>query len=436
MKIIISIFLSCIYLFSANFCAATFNVENLFDGVNNGNEYKEFLESKYGWSKEEAQEKFKKTLQVLKDVNSDIIALQEVENEKLIVRLKEALGHQYHAFAINKKSSIGLGIISKYPILEEKSYTLKGYERFRPILYTKIKIENEEINFYTNHFPSLKHEDSFRLAFAKSLKYYIEQNNDKKYIVIGDFNMPHEDNSILNIVFGTTLYDPWFEVSVKKRWSYVYKNSYDALDRILLSNSLLNQNGFIYKGGSFKPLFFDYALNNKGEPKGNFRGYSDHIPLIACFDDEVRSIIDLPKVTTKILNATVLYKDTRGTVVYDGEKNIFIKNESLNVEVGKSYEIELILKENDNFKRYKIIKEINKVHNISLHEKSLINIKYLKENDVLKEINGVFKNGKIIGTFGEIQFYKISGKPKEGEKLTIKSARAQKVKGKLEIIAQ
>lgn len=269
--------------FAEEFCVSTYNVENLFDDIHQGTEYREFIPLKYGWSKEEAENKFQNILQVLKDLNSDVYALQEVENEELVVRLKNELGLKFHAFAKNDKTPIGLGLISKYPIILQNSYILKGYDRFRPILHVKVLIDKKELSLWVNHWPSLKHDKKTRNAFAKSLKYYIQKAKDDYFLALGDFNTPHEENSIIDVNFNNFMYDPWFEISEKKRWSHVYDGSYDALDRILISNSLMSGDDFGYIKNSFKPFKKEYILNRKGHPKGNFRGYSDHLPLIACF---------------------------------------------------------------------------------------------------------------------------------------------------------
>lgn len=410
--------------FSKEFCISTYNVENLFDGISQGTEYREFVPSKYGWSKEEAEYKFQNTLKVLKNINSDIYALQEVENEEIVIQLKKELGFNYHVFSKNTNTSVGLALISKYPIVEYFSYTLKGYDRFRPILYANVKIDDEQIGFWINHWPSLKNDEKTRLAYAKSLRYYINKKQDDFFIALGDFNTPHEFDSIVDKNLDDLLYDPWMEISQKKRWSHVYKGSYDALDRILISNSMLNSNSFNYIKGSFTPHKESYLLNSRGYPKGNFRGYSDHLPLIACFSNEKDSIKSAAK------EVKVLYIDSRVVLVNSDNKTELLKNSGLELKEGYIYDINI----NDNT----ILdpKKNKGVFDKEDYDKELTNIKDIKDNDILKNIRGVYKNGYIVGDFGKIRFYKISKKPKDNEILYVDRARVQKYNNNFEIIAR
>ncbi|MDR2099533.1 MAG: hypothetical protein LBP40_01735, partial [Campylobacteraceae bacterium] len=98
-----------------------------------------------------------------------------------------------------------------------------------------------------------------------------------------DFNTPDYENSPLESALKDSVYDLWNELSKKKRWNYVYKKERNALDRILLTNAFLGDGGLRYAKKSFSVFREDYLLNSKNTPKGNFRGFSDHLPLKACF---------------------------------------------------------------------------------------------------------------------------------------------------------
>jgi predicted extracellular nuclease len=271
-------------LCAEEFCIATYNVENLFDAKKEGTEYKEFIPSKYGWSEEEAENKLKNVLKVLRDLNSSIIALQEIENEALIKRLKDELGFGYHAFGKNPKAAVGLGVISKYEIVKTQSFSLKGYERFRPILHVKIKKDNETFSIFANHFPSLNNPNSTRAAYSNALNHYMQNSGENKSILLGDFNMVDYEDSPLDEALGERVYDLWNDLPKKSRWNYVYKGNRNTLDRILLSKSLLEDEGLRYIKKSFSVLKEKYLLDSKNAPKGNFRGFSDHLPLKACFE--------------------------------------------------------------------------------------------------------------------------------------------------------
>lgn len=429
MKFFFTIFLFVSTLFSSQFCISTYNVENLFDDIYQGTEYKEFIPSKYGWSKEEAENKFDNTLKVLQDLQAEIYALQEVENEILLIRLRDALGFEFHEFAKNKNSATGVGIISKYKIIKKSSYTPKGYEKFRPILHVKIEIEDDLIDFFISHWPSLKNKDNTRVVFAKTLQEYVLNLENDNFILLGDFNVAHEEKSIVDEYFNDISYDPWYEISSKKRWNYVYQGSYDALDRILISKSLADDTNKIhYKKGTFKPFSPKYTLNSKGHPKGNFRGYSDHLPLIACFDTQ-KNNDKKDNIYNDISEIGILYMDNQAILAEVNQTVKKYNKSKVDLKIGKIYKTKII---------NKTIDEILEEHGsfqYKKYDKNLKNINDLRENDILINIVGVYRKGKIFGEFGEINLYKLSKKPKENEKMHIKRARVQMYKNKLQIVA-
>ena len=58
---------------------ATYNVENLFDDKIQGSEYKDFKNG--SWGAKQYSHKLNQIATVLLDLDADIIALQEIENE-------------------------------------------------------------------------------------------------------------------------------------------------------------------------------------------------------------------------------------------------------------------------------------------------------------------------------------------------------------------
>jgi len=102
-------------LFANNLKIASYNVENLFDLESNGSEYKEYIpNSDSNWNKENFDIKFANVVKVIEDLDPDIIALQEIENENVIKLLKEKLPqYKYYTFSKYDTSSVGLGFLSK-----------------------------------------------------------------------------------------------------------------------------------------------------------------------------------------------------------------------------------------------------------------------------------------------------------------------------------
>ncbi|KIM08523.1 MAG: hypothetical protein KU28_03795 [Sulfurovum sp. PC08-66] len=69
-----------LWLLATEFKVASYNVENLFDLVNNGSEYDEYIPNRNGWDKSALNKKLNNIAQVICDLNADTVALQEIEN--------------------------------------------------------------------------------------------------------------------------------------------------------------------------------------------------------------------------------------------------------------------------------------------------------------------------------------------------------------------
>ena len=94
------------YIFAKPVKVATYNVENLFDAVIQGSEYNEYT-PKHNWTERMVQIKLNHTAEVICDLDADILGLQEVENETILMQLRQRLkevGCQYTYLAITHKS--------------------------------------------------------------------------------------------------------------------------------------------------------------------------------------------------------------------------------------------------------------------------------------------------------------------------------------------
>ena len=65
------------------FKIASYNVENLYDLEFNGTEYPEYIPNTvFRWNKQNFTIKLRNISQVIKDLEADIVALQEIESKK------------------------------------------------------------------------------------------------------------------------------------------------------------------------------------------------------------------------------------------------------------------------------------------------------------------------------------------------------------------
>ena len=144
----IKILLLCLLalnIYAKDFIVASYNAENLFDLKKQNSEYKEFIpNTKSKWNQKNFNIKINNAVKVIKDINADIIALQEIENRAVMqLLLKKLPEYKYSSFVKYSRSSVGLGFLSKIKIKNNRQIDVKFTNKiFRPILETTFELEN------------------------------------------------------------------------------------------------------------------------------------------------------------------------------------------------------------------------------------------------------------------------------------------------------
>ena len=310
---------------------ASYNVENLFDMQNDGNEYEQYIpNTAWGWNDEMHRTKLANTSKVMKDIGADIIGLQEIESETALKELKaqlnrDGLYYQYYAFAKKRNSAVAVAILSKYPIKSALSHSVSQSRAYRDILEVKIDIDGKPLRIFVNHWKSKSGPESMRIESAKVLKYLINATEDP-FVVLGDLNSDYEAyktfarsrkhndtdgktgiNHILKtidedekpITYATLrdnsayLYNLWYDLPIQDRWSHEFRGQNEALDNMIISSAMIDGEGIEYVKGSFKrfdPPYLFYKnkpyrwQQSRKKPKHHLgEGYSDHLPIIATF---------------------------------------------------------------------------------------------------------------------------------------------------------
>jgi len=318
-------------LYSTELKIASYNVENLFDDVQNGTEYKEFIPNRHNWTKEILNKKLEHTTRVICDLNPDVIGLEEIENSRALKLLQENLnraGCRYPFSAITNKrgSAIQVALLSKIRLSQKKDIKVSNLLEDRDILEVDLKTE-PKLKIFVNHWRSKRAPESQRIKYAKVLVKQIKKMpKNKEYIILGDFNSDYNEciniskkNNDTNGVCGidTILhtyengrliklrdkninsnfynYNLWSEVSPHKRWSHDFYGKKSALDSIIISPNLNDKKGWFYKKGSFKVFKKRYLFQKKKKnllnrwvykhSKHMGKGYSDHLPIYAIFSN-------------------------------------------------------------------------------------------------------------------------------------------------------
>ena len=319
---------------------AFYNVENLFDTINDVNKNDEaspIMEIKFNRS-EIYNKKVNNMASVIADIGTDlvkkspsIVGLCEVENRNVIEDLlkdKNLKDKNYEIIHYDSPDERGIDVAMIYnedvfKITSTKSHELIIYDNksskrnyTRDQLVVSGLLEGELIHLIVNHWPSRsggeERSRAGRMAAAELNKKIIDslqqKYKDAKIITMGDFNDdPHDDSmkKILNAKKHITdvkengIYNPMESIlSDQGIGTNAYRDSWQLFDQILVSEPFLNKNYDnyqFYKAGVFNK---SYLINKSGRYKGYpFRsfswgsftgGYSDHLPPYIYLIKEIK----------------------------------------------------------------------------------------------------------------------------------------------------
>ena len=269
-KFIIKLLIAFILFFSAfltsveagTFKIASYNVENLFDLKRDGTEYSTYIpDSHSGWNRVMLDKKISNLTRVIKGLNAEVVALQEIESKKALILLVEklksnAVNYPYYQITTAKPTAVKCAIISKFPIINKKEIKVDD-ESARNILQITLNIDGAPLIVFVNHWKSRRGPESCRIKYAKALKKEIDKlPDDSDFILTGDFNSGYNEyktikysdrlndtggvtgiNHILMTIKGSRiinedflikqkgneyLYNLWLELGKGKRWSYFF----------------------------------------------------------------------------------------------------------------------------------------------------------------------------------------------------------------------
>ncbi len=334
----------------------SWNVQALFDDTDTGTEYAEYRASA-GWNSASYQERLKTlgaALLSFPDGGADIIALQEVENPRILQDLAQnALarrGYQWSAFANLSGGSLGVGILSRYPISSALTHSISSYGQTipRPILEARIDFDGAPLTLFVCHWKSKLGDtgatEVLRRAASRVIRQrlgILTQNTPSlSVLVVGDLNentneferqgggtitalLPDtpDAEALVQGIFGSrdpeaapnalgepdfvvitdrkpprsfwsppraTFFDPW----MKGLWkgSYAYQSSWEQIDHILCPDSLFDGQAWEYASFAVAegaPFTGDSAYPLSFNPK-TLKGLSDHLPVMVTLERKER----------------------------------------------------------------------------------------------------------------------------------------------------
>lgn len=309
----IALFLSCER--DVNDLSVTaWNVQTFFDGITLGSEYGEFKKSH--WTAEKYSERLKKLSEKLREINSDVVVLTEVENENVLRDLQNLFpfgeGYGYGAFGGEKNGVFGIAVLSRFPIKALRTHQLFFHGVFtakqpsmRPLVEAEIIFGKNIVTLLACHWKSKSGgEEESRIwrkaqrallaevtadLFADSEDFCEDFTIGKRAVLaLGDFNQDFcefgGDEGLVEFKARNqtgVFYNPWG--SEPEKGSYFFNESWEKIDHFFLleefsgglRGKFVAENFEVRNGGGF--------VTDGGVPHRytvfNGRGLSDHLPI-------------------------------------------------------------------------------------------------------------------------------------------------------------
>ena len=306
---------------------ASWNVENLFDMQRDGTEYAEYVPGRHGWREALLVIKIRNLTEVICDLDADVIGLQEVENDRALVRLQRSLKragcpYRYRAITHTRETPVRNALLSRIPLKQTRDLPVTRYGHQRSILETTLDTD-PPLRLFVNHWRSKRGPESERLVYARALKKRLEKlPKGTEYLLLGDFNSNYDEsvsidakhndthnitgiNDVLstwvdgkmvrlNTLVAGTHCNLWMELGAGERWSHNFFGDKEAIDAMLIPSTLHDGQGWEYLPGSFAPYKPKYLFGRHGAIRrwaykhGRHlgKGYSDHLPIVARLSTE------------------------------------------------------------------------------------------------------------------------------------------------------
>lgn len=294
---------------------ASFNIENLFARYRFRNNLNPTADDGFSINQlafEIHDEDSKRiTAQAIREVDADVIALQEVENLRILDRFNSrylARLKYKHRILIDAfdPRNIDVALLSRYPIANIKTYRQERNSQNTARLFSRdclevdLDINGKLLTVYVNHFKSMagvggrdgtrqrRQEQVNRVAEIVDQRWQANNYQDN-FIVLGDFNdYVDEHTSLGALVEHNGLHDVAQRMAESEQWTHYWAggNRYSQLDYLLLSTGLAELNQAVpvvmRKGLPHRAEAYDgERFEDVGE---NIPKASDHCPIYMDLD--------------------------------------------------------------------------------------------------------------------------------------------------------
>jgi endonuclease/exonuclease/phosphatase family metal-dependent hydrolase len=313
---------------------AFWNTQNLFDTVDDPEiNDEEFLPNgEMEWTEDRLDKKLYNLARIIRMMNNergpDILGVCEVENQKvlelMVVKYLSDLNYNIAYLESPDNRGIDNGLIfksSEFTLLNLQVDTVHLSDNWPTRLIFGVNLltnENEKISVFVNHWPSRGggqiESEPKRISAAQTLRGAVDRifSTDKNanIFIIGDFNDDPVNVSVLETLQAhpikcdslpadfemnseAELFNLSYQSFEKGEGSFKYRDTWNMLDQIIVSGSIITGNDINYICNSFEVFKPKFIVTHSGKYEGTpyptyggrkyLGGYSDHFPVIAKF---------------------------------------------------------------------------------------------------------------------------------------------------------
>lgn len=271
-----------------------YNAENVFDTLREpGKNDAEYTpEGEKAWDTEKYRTKIRHTAQVIADLQADILAMAEVENDAVLVELCAEIqaqnGSEYRFVHLESGDDRGIDPALLYrPDMFDpagESQLLPVAKNARGILHVKgvLRATGDTLHLLVNHWTSRymgqKATEDARIAAAERLASIADSLNgaDGNALIaaMGDLNDTPDEKSVQHLLARTSNLRAHNRIDTR---TYYYRGEWLSFDQIFTN--------FVPADDTVKVWRADYLLQKDGTPWRTYSGpvyrggYSDHLPV-------------------------------------------------------------------------------------------------------------------------------------------------------------
>ena len=263
------------------------------------------------WNTERYRTKIEHIARVIDDLDADLIAVAEIENESVVRDLMYAMRSDYNYIHRDSRDRRGMDIVLFYKgslFFPHSARLHSGPGLPRAPLVVEGELDGMPLVLVACHLPSMLNRSSDRRKAFAALRDAVDSMRIVRplsgLVVLGDFNAapdaPDPERLLSIVPFpargrcvpadrADALLSPFFALSRKGYGSYVYRDRRCLYDHILLGPGLVSGDSKYRYGGSCGIFVRDYMVRREGRSAGYplrtfhgrdyIGGYSDHFPV-------------------------------------------------------------------------------------------------------------------------------------------------------------